>query len=144
MFWRTVLSLAGVVVIVASAFANEESESDGKDKGLSKHVWMEQKVDLSKKTLEALSLGDLEEVAKNARTMGLLSKVEGWARRSEKKEYLRQLRYFEAANSQMLNAASAENMEGATLAFNQMVISCVACHQHLRDGKPQSNAASDK
>ena len=98
-------------------------------------VWMKRKLEMSHKIMEGLARGDLETVSSSARTMRALSKIEGWARRSDTREYRRQLKFFDGANSEVIKQAESDNLNGATLAFTQMTISCVACHQHLRDNK---------
>lgn len=93
--------------------------------------WMEQKLRLSSEVLAGLAEGDFEKIAKNATVMGGLNRVESFVRR-EPEGYRDQLKQFNMANKALLRAASKENIEGATLAFNQLTVSCVSCHQQLR------------
>ena len=94
--------------------------------------WMAKKLELSKAILESLTKGDFDTLAKDAEQMRKLGKLEGFVRRN--KAYQSQLQSFETANQELVRHASRRNVEGATLAFNQLTTSCVACHTMLREG----------
>lgn len=107
--------------------AETESEQDKQGS-----FWMEQKLRLSKELLTGLANGDFDAIGKNAQIMRGLNRVEKFVRRGPEgyRDYLRQ---FNMANEALIDAAGTENLEGATLAFNQLTISCVNCHKHLRE-----------
>lgn len=94
--------------------------------------WMAKKLEFSKAILESLTKGDFESMAKNAERMQRLGKLEGFVRRN--KDYQTQLHSFEVANQELVRHSVRRNVEGATLAFNQLTSSCVACHTMLREG----------
>ena len=138
MFPSKIVSVVVLLLIPAVLFAADKENGkhkEPKNPQDSESVWMKRKLQMSHKIMEGLSRGDLETVGSSARTMRALSKIEGWARRSDTKEYRRQLKFFDLANSEIIKQAESDNLNGATLAFTQMTISCVACHQHLRDQK---------
>lgn len=95
--------------------------------------WMEKKLDFSKSILESLTKGDFDKLAKDSEQMRLLGKIEGFVR-SKNESYRVQLRTFDLANWELIRQAKRHNAEGATLAFNQLTTSCVACHVLLREG----------
>ncbi len=95
--------------------------------------WMEKKLDFSKSILESLTKGDFDKLAKDAEQMRLLGRIEGFVR-SKNESYRVQLRTFDMANWELVRQAKRHNAEGATLAFNQLTTSCVACHVLLREG----------
>ena len=94
--------------------------------------WMAKKLELSKAILESLTKGDFDTLAKDAEQMRKLGKLEGFVRRN--KEYQTQLHSFELANKELVRHSLRRNVEGATLAFNQLTTSCVSCHTLLREG----------
>jgi hypothetical protein len=94
--------------------------------------WMAKKLEYSKSILESLTKGDFAKLATDAELMQRLGKVEGFVRRN--KDYQTQLHSFEVANQELVRNALRRNVEGATLAFNQLTTSCVACHSMLREG----------
>lgn len=112
----------------------KQGESSSKARPV--NFWMDQKMRLSSKALESLAMGDFDQMAASAEFMLGLNKIESFWRRGEQaKEYRAQLDQFALANRRLIRAARKENIEAATLAFNQLTVSCVSCHQHLRDGK---------
>jgi len=93
--------------------------------------WMEKKLDYSKRILEALTSGRYDEIEIQAEKMRVLGKIEGFVRgRSD--SYATHLQSFDLAARELKRNAKAKNIEGATLAFNQLTTSCVTCHQSLR------------
>ena len=71
-------------------------------------------------------------VAEKAEQMRVVSQIEGWVR-NRKPGYRAQFQAFELANAEILRNAKADNLDGATIAFQQLAISCVSCHKILRD-----------
>jgi len=81
-----------------------------------------------------LAIGDFEKIAENAQAMQGLSKVE-WFIRGQAPGYRTQLEDFLDANKEIIKQAERDNLEGSTLAFTQLTISCVSCHKRLRESK---------
>lgn len=97
-------------------------------------LWMSKKLDYSQKILAGLTKGDFEAVIKNAEHMEVVGFLEKWDR-ADLPEYRRQIRYFDDANKELMRQAGKKNINGATLAYTQLTLSCVHCHNILRDGK---------
>jgi hypothetical protein len=49
--------------------------------------------------------------------------------------YRTQFLIFESANDDLIVQAEKKNLEGVTLAINQLTNSCVNCHKHLGETK---------
>ncbi|MGE0756443.1 MAG: hypothetical protein AB7O38_05465 [Pirellulaceae bacterium] len=107
-----------------SSDASPESEAAGS-------VWMKQKLSHSEGILEGLTRGNLDLVSKHATAMKALNKIEYFVRR-EPAGYRTQLHQFQFAIDELVRTAQAGNLDGATLAFTQMTVSCVNCHKQLR------------
>ncbi len=99
------------------------------------NFWMKKKLEYSQNILSGLATADFDAIGKNAEGMNRLSKVEKWARRTDAEEYRAQLRVFLTANQDLIRQADRKNIDGATLAFTQITLSCVNCHKVLRDQK---------
>lgn len=95
--------------------------------------WMARKLEYSKALIESLTKADYEKLAQDAEQMQLIGKLEGFVRRKNE-HYRQQLRTFEFANQELIRQSKRKSSEGATLAFNQLTSSCVACHVLLREG----------
>jgi hypothetical protein len=93
--------------------------------------WMAQKIDYSKKILEALTKEDFAKVESDAIQLRTLGKIEGFVRRKDP-VYLRHQQSFDSSLLDIAAQAQAHNVEGAALAFNQMTTSCIVCHKVLR------------
>lgn len=100
----------------------------------SANFWMEQKLRLSQEILTGLANGDFDQIGKSAEVMRGLNRVEAFVRR-EPQGYRDYLRQFKLANEELVRSAADENLAAATLAFNQLTISCVNCHRHLRESE---------
>jgi cytochrome c556 len=98
-------------------------------------VWMKKKLEHSQSALRAIAMEDFDSLRASATAMRRLSDLEGFARRTDAKEYRAQLQIFEFANDELIRHAKDKNIDGAALAFTQLTLSCVNCHKHLRDEK---------
>jgi hypothetical protein len=107
--------------------ANEEDQPS---------IWMKKKLDYSQNILAGLANADFNQIAENAQAMQGLSKLE-WFIRGRTPGYRTQLEIFQDANAEIIKQAKQDNLEGASLAFTQLTISCVNCHKHLRSSKPK-------
>jgi hypothetical protein len=108
-----------------------ERKVDERDK-VSASTWMTKKLEYSQQILAGLTRGDFALVRKNADGMvvvGILEKYD----RSNNREYRRQIRYFDDAVKELIHHAEKKNLNGATLAYTQLTLSCVHCHTLLRD-----------
>ncbi len=96
--------------------------------------WMERKMRLSKEAFEGIAKGDFDQIRSSARDMKVLSRAEHFVR-SKPESYRIQLKLFRFANDELMKAAQSKNIESATLAFNQLTVSCVNCHKIIRGAK---------
>lgn len=126
--WVVATAVATLLVAGSALAADKEKEEPGEGS-----FWMQKKLEYSEKILAGLATADFEEIAKNARSMGALTQMEKWVR-SGLPEYRSQLRIFANANEQLIQAAEDEKLDGATLAYVQLTLSCVNCHKVVRDG----------
>lgn len=93
--------------------------------------WMAQKIEYSKRILEALTKEDFAKVEAEAKQLRTLGKIEGFVRRKDP-TYTRHQQSFDSSLVEIAAQAQEQNVEGAVLAFNQLTTSCIACHKTLR------------
>src|SRR5262245_32577369 len=136
---KSSMRIAAVVLCGLLAAAIRPTRADDKpDPSTEKaSAWMKQKLELSQNILSGLTKGDFEAVELNAQRMNIVNYLEKWAAadKPEYVDYKRQLSYFEMANREILRQSRAKSVEGATLAYNQLTVSCVQCHQVVRKAK---------
>ncbi len=106
----------------------EDGQSDEKPVSF----WMEKKLEYTQGILRGLAVGDLQMVEEKAEQMRVVAKIEGWVR-NRKPGYRAQFQAFQFANAEILRNAKANNLDGASIGFQQLTISCVSCHKILRD-----------
>lgn len=97
-------------------------------------VWMKKKLEFSQEILAGLTAGDFDRVNTNAQMLGFVGYLSAWLRADEE-AYKRQITYFEFATKELGRQAKEKNMDGATLAYNQLTTSCVQCHKVVREPK---------
>jgi hypothetical protein len=95
-------------------------------------LFMRQKLQASQAVLAGLASGDYAAIARNAQAMNVVEQLEKWLR-ANTPGYRTQLRMFEFADRELIRAAREKNIDAATLAYNQLTISCVNCHKIIRD-----------
>jgi hypothetical protein len=95
-------------------------------------LFMRQKLQASQAVLAGLASGDYEAIGRNAQAMNVVEQLEKWLR-ANTPGYRTQLRLFEFADRELIRAAREKNIDAATLAYNQLTISCVNCHKIIRD-----------
>jgi hypothetical protein len=95
-------------------------------------LWMRQKLQASQAILAGLADADFETIGKNAQAMNLMTHLEKWVR-ADTPGYRTQLRLFEFADRELIRATREKNIDAATLAYNQLTISCVSCHKIVRE-----------
>ena len=135
MFCLTYLFVALVALSLRPAAAQEKNlgkEKKGEpDKA---NIWMKSKLDHSQKILAGLTKGDFSMVEKSAEALKVVSYLAQWDA-ADRAEYHRQVRYFDDANKELIRQARNKNINGATLAYTQLTLSCVRCHTIIRDTK---------
>lgn len=95
------------------------------------NFWMDVKLDESQKILAALAEADFEALINCSKKLTTLSELEGFVR-NRTPGYRTQLRSYQFAIREIEQQAKRENIEGVTLGFQQLTLSCVNCHKQLR------------
>jgi hypothetical protein len=127
---KTAVTLVLGLVLADSLSAQDKKAGDQEKSS----IWMKAKLEASRNILGALTESDHEKIRTNAEAMAFLGYLEKWAR-ADMPDYKRQVSYFDFANRELIRQAREENLEGATLAYNQLIVSCVQCHRIVRDAK---------
>lgn len=125
--------LIGFCVFGFAAYvATAADEVVPKDPEQKHSYWMKKKLEWSQSVLACLTKSDWDKMAKDARGLRALSKIEGRFRRTDQAEYRAQLAVFDQANEELIKAADKENIDAATLAYMHLIHSCVNCHKALQ------------
>jgi cytochrome c556 len=93
---------------------------------------MRMKLDHAQRALEGLAVEDFDMLEDAAEGMSLMSLASHW-NVLQTQEYLDQSSEFRRAAESLKRAAEDNNLEGATLAYIEVTMSCVKCHKYMRE-----------
>lgn len=85
--------------------------------------------------LQALTMEDYKTLQENAESLVRISRATEFLRAYKTEEYEFQALVFQKAAETLAAKAKEKNIDGATVAYVDMTISCVACHNHFRGRK---------
>jgi len=94
-------------------------------------IFMRAKLASSQSVLEGLVTEKFDLVIRGGQRMILMSKAAEW-NAGEGDVYKRDTARFVDAAEELIKHAKAKNIEGATLSYLQLTMSCVDCHKHVR------------
>jgi hypothetical protein len=96
---------------------------------------MQAKLRHAQALMAALAKEDYEKLEEHADALVGISKATEFLRAYKTEEYEFQTRAFQKSVETLVEKARKKNIDGATLAFLDMNISCVGCHNHFRGKK---------
>jgi hypothetical protein len=122
------IALVAAVCLVGSTPADDKKPKDEPKK----LTVMQRKLAHSQKALEALATNNFDKLG--AAADGLIACVEDatW-KINETKKYLTFSNDFLHRAENLKKAAKDKNIDGAALAYVDMTLTCVKCHQYLRE-----------
>ena len=128
-----ILVIVGLCASLWSAWAADKAESVDKDT-----TFMRAKLGHSQKILEGLLTEDFEMILTNAQKMSLLTRTLDWGM-LETPEYLQRSMEFRRSVDQLAAAAKQNNLDGVALAYLDVTINCVQCHEYVRKATPANS-----
>jgi len=131
--WKFLIATATLTLMTVTLMLHPARGDDPQKKEMKPSVWMKQKLVASHNILAGLTKADFGEIEKNAKSMLAVGYLEKWVR-ADTPGYQKFMKDFEYANKSLANSAREKNLEGATLAYLQLTVSCVQCHKIVRDG----------
>jgi len=135
---KVIVGVLFVVVLGSSSiFASfPKQDQEGKiEKTPAK--FMQRKLDNSRAIVSGLAQEDYELIEKNAQDLMLLSLEADW-KVLKTPEYLKMSKDFRNSASRLRDSAREKNVDGSTLAFFEVTLSCVRCHKYVRSEQEKS------
>jgi hypothetical protein len=144
------LSVLSLVLIVSLAVGAAPSRPPGPDNPPAKddkkddrpkprlpagHELMRAKLKHSQAVLEGLALADFKRIGAAADELVQVSQGAEFLNAYKSREYEIQVQLFRRSAETVSRKAKDRNLDGVTLAYLDMTLSCVKCHQHTRDTK---------
>ncbi|MGP0068994.1 MAG: hypothetical protein ACLQGP_36015 [Isosphaeraceae bacterium] len=126
---RIVLGLAVFALAATFLAARAQEQRPHTRAGL-----MRLKLEYSKAVLEGLTMENYESISKNAKALKKLSEAAEWEVPTipNATEYVIFTSEFQRLADEMDKKAKEKNIDGATLAYLRMTMSCVSCHKYVR------------
>lgn len=124
---KIILVLLFVSLIAGTPWPSPAQQRSG---GLGK--LMQDKLNSSKALLEGIALADFNRISGSADKLIQISKAADWFVFKTPK-YELYTNEFRRAAEVIAQKASAKNLDGVTLAYFDMTMSCVRCHQYVRE-----------
>ncbi len=94
-------------------------------------TFMTRKLDDSREIIAGLATEDFDLISKSAQDMMLLSHESGW-NIIQTQPYIRMSGEFRGAAERLRDYANDKNLDGSTLAYFEVTLSCVRCHKYVR------------
>ena len=93
---------------------------------------MVEKLDSSKTLLEGIALSDFKKISSSAEKLIQLSKTAEWFV-FKSPRYEMHSNEFRRAAETIIEKSRVKNLDGVTLAYFDLTMQCVRCHQHVRE-----------
>lgn len=121
--------LASFLLILCVALALPKAE--GTQKGRLNQLMID-KLRYSQLLLQGIALADFPKIISNAEELVKLSQTAEWlANRTPRYEV--HSNAFQRAAEAVIQKAKAKNIDGVVLAYQDLTMSCVRCHEYLRE-----------
>jgi len=128
---KLLIALAALALMNSTLAIDLARGDDEKAKQQEPSVFMKQKLSASQNILAGLTKADYDAIKKNAESMLVVGYLEKWVR-ADTPGYQMMMKDFTYANKTLIVAARDKNLDGATIAFVQLTLSCVNCHKIVR------------
>ncbi len=93
---------------------------------------MQEKLKYSQRILEGLTLADYDKVTRSAEELIQLTKTEEW-HVFKTPRYETHSNEFRRTAENVIEKAKLKNVDALTLAYFEMTLSCVRCHEYVRE-----------
>jgi hypothetical protein len=94
-------------------------------------IIMTEKLDKSKSVLEGIALADFSKIRSSAEKLIQLTDTEEWFTYNTPR-YTQHTNEFRRAAENLIDRAKTKNLDGVTLAYFDLTMSCVRCHRYIR------------
>ena len=124
--FRTFTSIALTLLVALSL-----PVADGSQKGRLNQLMID-KLRFSQELLQGIALTDFPKIISSAEDLLKLSRTAEWLANNTPKYELHSNAFQRAAET-VIQKAKAKNIDGVVLAYQDLTMSCVRCHQYLRE-----------
>lgn len=132
----------GLMIIMAAVALVAFNQSSAQPKiPMSTKEFMREKLEHAQKVLEAIALEDFDTALARARKLSAMTQDVKW-QAFQNPDYVQFSDAFRRNADSLAAAARQKNIDGATLGYVRLTMSCVECHKFVR-GKLVASISSD-
>jgi hypothetical protein len=124
--------MGGTVIVLMAILGVWMSSVQGEEPPKARNPIMEQKLKHAQKVLEGVAIKDFAMIEKNADELIVISQRAEW-KAFQTPHYIQHSDAFRRSCETLVQTAKDKNIEGASLAYVQMTLSCVNCHKYVRE-----------
>lgn len=132
---RTLAVVAAGFVALSAAHGRAQKDKTDPPQLPNEAQVMQMKLKRAQGLLDALVREDFKSIEENANSLSQISRATEFLRAYKTEEYEFQARVFQRSADTLAAKAKNKNLDGATLAYMDMTMSCVACHNSFRGKK---------
>jgi hypothetical protein len=127
-----VLSAVAIGLVIVIPVSGLRGQTVGETKPDDVAYFMRAKLGHSQHVIEGLTLADFDLIARGAKELSLASQASSWEV-LQTADYARQSSEFRRSCDLLHRAASEKNLDGAALAWMEVMMKCIQCHKYVRD-----------
>ncbi|MBI2806436.1 MAG: hypothetical protein HYX68_15760 [Planctomycetes bacterium] len=128
---KRIICAATALALITIPF-NVSGQDKKKDRDEILAQMMQKKLKSAHLVLDGVAIGDFKKIANGGEELIRLAKSETW-QLIRSPHYERHSADFIRATGNLVKKARDKNMDGAALAYVEMTLSCVRCHQYVRE-----------
>ena len=152
---RFALAAAAVLVLAAGQASSDDPKTPPQppkkkaDPKSAQAKLMAEKLQNAQKLLEGLATNNFRQIERSSDELMTISKAAEFTAARKTAKYDLQMNNFRRSLEEITRKAKEKNLDGATLGYVDMTLTCVRCHQYTREeadalaprAKPGSGAA---
>ena len=127
-----------VIVLGGASFGETQVRKADKPKeSTSNQLLMRDKLVQMNRILEGITLNKFDQVKDGSKTLGMISRATSWHIADATPRYERLSKNFQEQAADLERHAKERNADAATLDLVRLNVTCMQCHQHMRENVDQ-------
>ena len=130
--------ICGAILLAVGSTAVVYGIQDQQPTQKTSSKFMARKLDGAREIVAGLATENFDLISKSAQDLMLLSHEADW-KVIQSQQYLRMSSEFRGSAERLRDSANDKNLDGSTIAYFEVTLSCVRCHKYVRISHPALN-----
>ena len=126
-----------LILNISSVCKSQPPKKETSKQQTSNQLLMRDKLTQMNGALEGLTLNNFDQAQESAKTLGMISRATSWHIADPTPRYLRLSKNFQEQTADLERHAKEQNADAATLDLVRINVTCLQCHQHMREHADQ-------